>query len=117
MAYLRFDNELTGIFFATNAYGANSSPEIELIFEKGTARYMDGKLWINGKLLEEDSAPLKGKSYWGAGHERFILDYYDRNMYFTVFDIQSTKDAMFAVYESAAKGGEEVRLSYDRQPF
>lgn len=110
VVYLNYDDGLKGVFFATNAYGANSAPEIELIFDNGIARYMDGKLLVNGELSAEDSVPLKGKACWGVGHERLIRDYYDQNQYFTIFDIQNTMDAMFAVYESAAKGGEEIQL-------
>lgn len=108
VAWLNFRDGCTGIFLATNAYGINSASEIEVVFEKGTARYIDGELLVNGEKLAKDSRPSKGKAYWGTGHERLIGDYYDRNEYFTVFDIQNTMEAMFAAYESAKRNGEEV---------
>lgn len=107
-AYLNFGEGRKGIFLATNAYSVNSAPEIELVCENGTARYMDGKLWVNGEFLAEDSVPLEGKAYWGTGHERLIRDYYEKGQHFSVFDIQNTMETMFAVYESAQKGGEEI---------
>ena len=46
-ASLRLSGGQRAVFFATNAYGADSAPIFEVIFDKGTARYDDGKLYVN----------------------------------------------------------------------
>lgn len=90
-----------GVFFATNGYGENSAPFFEISFEKGTARYMDQKLWINGALSAEDVPAAAGKDYWGSGHERLMQRYYDEGRYFTIEDAANTMETMFAMYEDA----------------
>ena len=100
-AYLGFEHDVNGVFFATNAYAENSAPFFEVSFEKGTARYMDKKLWVNGELLEEDTAPSTGKSYWGNSHTTLLKKYYDEHKYFTVADAKGTMETVFAMYESA----------------
>ena len=99
-AYLEFTNGVKGVFFATNAYAENSAPFFEVIFEKGTVRYMDKKLWINGELIEEDIAPGTGKSYWGNSHMTLLKNYYDKNKYFSVADAKVTMETLFSMYES-----------------
>lgn len=94
-----------GVFFATNGYGENSSPFFEISFEKGIARYMDQKLWINGAKAAEDVPAAAGKDYWGSGHERLIKRYYDEGTYFTLADAANTMETLFAIYEDAARGG------------
>lgn len=103
-ACLEFADGVKGIFFATNAYAQNSDPLFEVVFEKGTARYMDKKLWINGALAEEDTQPSVGKSYWGSSHRILLKRYYDENCYFSVADAKATMETVFAMYESASKG-------------
>ncbi len=98
-AYIEFENDVKAIFFATNAYSENSDIFFEIVFEKGTARYIDKKLWINGTLLEEDNKNTAGKAYWGSGHEEMLINYYDNHQYFTVLDVANTMNAMFAIYE------------------
>ncbi len=52
-----------GVFFATNGYEENSAPFFEILFEKGIARYMDNKLWVNRQLTAEDVPAAAGKDY------------------------------------------------------
>lgn len=94
-----------GVFFATNGYEENSSPFFEISFEKGSARYTDQKLWVNGVLEAEDVPAAAGKDYWGSGHERLIQRYYDEGLCFSVEDAANTMETMFAIYEDAARGG------------
>lgn len=108
MAQLELKNGVKGIFFATNAYGVNSAPFFEVVFEKGTVRYMDKRLWLNGELLAEDEKPSLGKDYWGSGHAGLIRRYYDEGKYFSVFDAENTMKAVFAMYESAKLNGAAV---------
>lgn len=98
-AYLEFDNDVKGIFFATNAYSENSDIIFEIVFEKGIARYIDKQLWIEGTLVEEDKKSTAGKTYWGSGHEEMLRNYYDKHQYFSVSDVANTMNVMFAVYE------------------
>ena len=105
-AYLGFKDGINGIFFATNAYGINSDPNMEIVFENGIARYEYGKLFVNDELVEENSKPTLGKAYWGSGHENLMRNYYDRNEYFAPKDVENTMRTMFAMYDSAENAGE-----------
>ena len=100
-AYLRFNNDVTGIFFATNAYSENSSPFFEVSFENGIARYTDRKLWINDILVAEDDTYNIGKTYWGNGHVALFQKYYDENKYISIKDTISTMETVFELYEKA----------------
>lgn len=61
-AYLKLKNNVTGIFFATNAYTKDSAPFVEITFEKGEAVYINGKLFVNGVKRAEDIVPQTGKN-------------------------------------------------------
>ena len=110
-AYVKFEDGVKGIFFASNGYEDNSAPFMEVVFDQGVVRYMDNQLWHEGRMLAEDVPPVIGKSYWGSGHERLIRRYYDEGKYFSVTDAANTMAAMFAMYESAAAGGREVQIN------
>lgn len=110
MARLELAGGVSGIFFATNAYGGNSSPHFEIMFEQGTVRYMDKQLWVNGQIVESDDSPVLGKDYWGSGHSRLMKRYYDEQRYFSVLDAENTMKTMFAMYESAKQNGERVTV-------
>ena len=99
-----------GVFFATNAYGDNTAPLFEIIFEKGTVRYEDGKLFVNEKLTAEDTKPQIGKMYWGRGHEMLFKMIYDKGEYFSLDDVSDTMKTVFAIYKSAKSGGVEVNI-------
>lgn len=107
-AYLTFDDGVKGVFFATNAYGDNTSPIFEAIYEKGILRYIDGKLFLNDELLCEDMKPEIGKDYWGSSHKKLFVDYYDNDVYIAPKDIKNTMYTMFAIYESAMKNRNEI---------
>ena len=107
-ARINFQNGVKGLFFASNSSSANSSVDFEVFFENGEAHYIDNKLYINGKLVEEDITPLHEKSYWGIGHEKLIKNYYDNEIGFSVETVKNTMDATFAIYESAKNNGMEI---------
>ncbi|MBR4030886.1 MAG: Gfo/Idh/MocA family oxidoreductase [Clostridia bacterium] len=109
VAYLKFESGASGVFFATNAYVDDPTPQIEVVFQNGTARYVDGKLFVNGENIEADSVSKNGKGYWGAGHPRLIKEYYDFGRYFGINDVSNTMNALFSIYESAEKE-EEILL-------
>lgn len=103
-ARLQFEGGVGGIFFATNGYFKNSAPYLELEFEDGRARYMDGQLWVNGEMVTHDLAATRGKSYWGMGHELLLKKFYDDGIFFSPQSIQNTMSAMFQIYEKAQPG-------------
>lgn len=109
-AFLQFENGATGIFFATNGYKRNRMPDIEVVFERGTARYVDNTLYIDGKPVCTDVAAMGEKAYWGNSHVTLLQEYYDQGRYFTVFDAKNTMDTLFGMYESARKGSREVQV-------
>lgn len=109
-AYVEFENGLKGVFYATNSYSENSAPFLEVVFEKGIVRYMDNQLWHQGKMLAEDEPPAMGKAYWGSGHARLFKRYYDEGHYFRVADAANTMAAVFAMYESAKRESQVIRI-------
>lgn len=109
-AYVSFANGVKGSFYATNGYGDNSAPFFEVAFEKGIVRYIDNQLWHNGRMLAEDEPPVMGKNYWGSGHARLLKRYYDEQKFFGVADAANTMSAVFAMYESAKKGGRDIEI-------
>ncbi|MBR4058993.1 MAG: Gfo/Idh/MocA family oxidoreductase [Lachnospiraceae bacterium] len=100
-AYLGFEHDIEGVFFATNAYVSNSTPFFELSFEQGLVRYTDKKLWINGEVAAQDENAITGKPYWGNSHVALLKRYYDEHNYFTVEDAKNTMETVFSMYESA----------------
>lgn len=110
-AYFKYTSGATGIFFATNAYGANNSPEIEIRFENGIARYMDNKLYINGELVDQNAIATGEKAYWGTTHAALIMNFYDHDTAFSLADAQNTMYTMFAMYESAKNSGCETLIN------
>lgn len=101
-AFIEFENGATGIFYATNAYGKNSKPQIELEFEHASFRYTDGELYRDRELICQDDHKFRGKEYWGNGHGRVFYDLYAEHKAFTVEDIENTMQTVFAIYKSAA---------------
>ena len=107
-AYLNLNCGASGVFFATNAYKTNSSPEFEIIFENGVVKYSEGALFENGKVTEEDSKAFNKKNYWGIGHSALIKNIYDGGISFGLNDAENTMNAVFAIYESAKNSQKEV---------
>lgn len=109
-ASYRMNNDAKAVFFATNAYLSNSSPDIEIVCEEGTLHYTDGMLLMNGEIICKDSLATGEKSYWGVGHTRLFHNYYALGKYFTVFDAENTMKTVFAMYESAKNNGIELNV-------
>jgi len=104
MAHLVMEEEIPGVFFATNAYGKNASPFFEVEMEEGTLRYIDKKLFLNGEVIEEDkksASVVSGKDYWGNSHEKVFKRFYEEGKFFSPHDVKNTMETMFAMYESA----------------
>lgn len=100
-AFLQFENGAAGIFYATNAYGKNSRPELEFEFEHASFQYRDGDLYQNGELICSDDRNYSGKDYWGSGHGRLFYDLYTNQKAFTIEDVRNTMETMFNMYASA----------------
>lgn len=115
IAQLCFESGVRGIFFATNAYGSNSAPEFEVVFDKGTVQYHDAKLYLNGNIIEEDLKATQGKSYWGSGHEILLKNLYDTNCSFTPYDAENTMYTMFAIYQSTECDGKEIVVKTNKR--
>lgn len=106
-ATLNLKNGTRGVFFATNSYSINPTPEFEITFENGTVRYADNKLVHDGKILSTDEIMTVGKAYWGTGHTRLFDNYYNNNKFSTPRDIENTMRTMFTMYESAKNNTKE----------
>jgi len=109
-AYFKYEHGATGVFFATNAYGTNNPPDIEIHFENGVARYVDDKLYINGELAAQNVTATGEKAYWGTTHANLVANYYDHNTYFKITDATNTMGTLFSIYYSARNGGAEVNV-------
>ncbi len=109
-ALLEFENGARGLFFATNGYGRDDAPTLEFIFENDIFTYRDGKLYQGDAVLADDTGDALGKSCWGAGHRTLLKNYYEKQVFFTPFDVKNTMDTVFAIYESA-KTGKSQRAS------
>lgn len=106
-AYLSLKSGASAVLFATNAYGENAAPDIEAVLDKGTLRYCDGALILDGEVIERDLKPESGKAYWGSGHKTLIKNFYDKGEYFSPLDVENTMRTVFAIYKSAEFGGAE----------
>lgn len=85
--FIKFENGIKAVFYATNAYGINAEIEVEVVLDdvilllRGDHLYMDKG---NGDGLERimGKACVKGeKSYWGNTHNDQIIDFYDSVRY------------------------------------
>ena len=108
VASLRMNNDAKAVFFATNSYSSNSSPDIEIVCENGKLHYTDGMLLVNGEIICKDSLVTGEKAYWGKGHEKLFYNLYALDEYFTVFDSENTMKTVYAMYESAKNEGKEI---------
>ena len=111
MASLRMKNDAKAIFFATNAFSSNSSPDVQVVCENGTLHYTDDKLFLNDEVLCRDVTAEGEKAYWGTGHITLLRRYYDEGKYFSVFDAENTMKTVFAMYKSAKNGSIETYIN------
>lgn len=117
-AYIRFEDQKIGCFYATTAYIADVPPLIELSCENVTIRIEDLDVTYYYKDGRQEKPMLDqrenlGKSYWGAGHLDCITDFYRSIEHHKSFslNLQGIKDTillLLATYESAESGKEIV---------
>lgn len=80
VVHLTYDSGGAGQLMATNAYAKSTEIAMEFIYEQGTFRIEEGKLW----LIEADSKEMVAtdgfrdgeKSYWGLSHKYCIDNIY-----------------------------------------
>ena len=102
--HMEYEDDVRGVFFATNGFSESSDPMFEVTFEKGVIRYEDARLYVNGECIAEDSRGMGAKWYWGTSHEALIRRFYCENKHFTLQEIKPTMDLLFAAYKSAKTG-------------
>ncbi|WP_066189762.1 MULTISPECIES: Gfo/Idh/MocA family protein [Gracilibacillus] len=110
-AYITFESGATGLFFATNANGDNSSVELQLILEKAKFTIKDSILTITQvdeekKILAEDRKLPGSKFYYGASHAKLINHFYrqieqDGDDYIHAKDAYSSMEMIALINESS----------------
>ena len=118
MAYIRFEKG-TAIFYATNAYVANSPIFLEITGEKGTVSANGKELTVTCADQDVTTPDFQaqstlGKDYWGSSHEICIFDFYrclaqGEKFPLSLSHAAPTTYLMLAAYESA-KTGKEIHL-------
>jgi UDP-N-acetyl-2-amino-2-deoxyglucuronate dehydrogenase len=114
-AYVRYQDAVV-CFYVTTAYNADSAPLIEVNCEHMVIRIEELNVtcyYKNGKTVQLaiEGKQGYGKSYWGAGHEDCINDFYqsiEQNKPFSM-NIESMEETvllMLGAYESARNGYE-----------
>ncbi|MEJ6950446.1 Gfo/Idh/MocA family protein [Natronospora cellulosivora (SeqCode)] len=74
-----FENEVRGIFYASNCFTVNSPIQIEIDCERGRMILEGGNLKIDSNVFDDqyvDRNNTKYKSYWGYGHKTLIEGFY-----------------------------------------
>ncbi len=117
-AYLRYPDAVV-CFYATTAYNADPAPIIEVNCEKMVIRIEDLDITLYRKDQEPERLSMEGrkgygKSYWGAGHEDCIADFYssiaeNREFALGLGRMEETIRIMLGAYESARNHKEVVR--------
>lgn len=112
-AYVKYKNAIA-CFYATTAYNADSAPLIELNCENMTIRIEELNVTCYHKNGTVEQLPVRerkgyGKSYWGAGHEDCIRDFYDsisqnKSFQLSLDAMESTIALMLGAYESDRTG-------------
>lgn len=107
-ASFRMKNDAKAVFFATNAFAMNSSPDVQIVCERGVLHYTDDKLFVNDDIVCHDITAEGEKAYWGTGHIQLLRNYYNEGKYFSVFDAENTMETAYAMYKSAKYDGAEI---------
>ncbi|OCT13465.1 oxidoreductase [Paenibacillus pectinilyticus] len=119
-AHLTYHNGATAVFYATNAYGVNSPPEIELVFEKGKLVLAGDTLYqvidgVQTLLTSPEANNLGVKSYWGISHSKQIADFYTHIQNGRKYELDGPEgfkafNLVMDVYESS-RSGQRIRYS------
>ncbi|MBP1756042.1 MAG: lipopolysaccharide biosynthesis protein [Firmicutes bacterium] len=114
-AYIRYP-EAVVCFYVTTAYNADSAPLIEVNCENMIIRIEELSVTCYHKDGNVVQLPIEGKkgygkSYWGAGHEDCIQDFYhsieqNKSFRLNVSTMEETVLLMLGAYESGRSGQE-----------
>ncbi|WNR42078.1 Gfo/Idh/MocA family protein [Paenibacillus roseipurpureus] len=117
--HLTYKNGATAVFYATNAYGVNSPPEIELVFEKGKLVMIGDTLYqviddVQTLLSSPEANNLGAKSYWGISHSKQIADFYEHLLTMRPYWLNGPEgykafELVMDIYESSRTG---KRITY-----
>lgn len=121
-ANYEFEDRVTGLYFATNAYAVNSTVELEVITEKRRFSINDNKLVEynfnneEGILIAEDEMFESTKSYYGLGHKVAIQSFYqavidDSDDYITIDDALNS----MLMVDMLKLSSEEKRKTYAKE--
>lgn len=121
-AYIQYENGVNGCFYATTAYCTNMPPIIELHCENMNLRIEEMRAAcfdFEGREIDTEDFSVTlakqketmGKSYWGAGHQDCITDYYEavkagKKAPLGIAQAENTIELLLSVYESARLGTE-----------
>ncbi|MDR1262027.1 MAG: Gfo/Idh/MocA family oxidoreductase [Oscillospiraceae bacterium] len=108
---LRYADNKTGLFFASNSNGMDDPPEVTIVCEKGALTLRGDTLYRyneNGYelLVDRSSAPVIGKAVYGSSHITQIHEFYScirENRPFTIGakEAAPAARAVLAAYESS----------------
>ena len=112
-AWMEFEGGRRACFYASTGYATDAPVILDLSFERGHASMMGQTITVleSGKeprVISCDTAPGKGKAYWGNGHLTCIQDFYSHLEQNTPFQnditgIQNTMETTLRIYEKARK--------------
>lgn len=109
LATLYYKSGAVASFFGTNNHGMNSKIELEFVFENGTLRLLDDRLYKSAggktKLIAKDTVRKGKKDYWGTSHTACIKAFYEaveegRAADITVADAARTNEMVLGIYRS-----------------
>lgn len=112
-AWMEFEGGRRACFYASTGYATDAPVILDLSFEKGHASMMGQTITViepgkEPRVISCDTAPGKGKAYWGNGHLTCIQDFYSHLEQDTPFQnditgIQNTMETTLRIYEKARK--------------
>lgn len=119
ITYRNGDSICHGSFYATTGYCTDRTPLIEIAGTEMTLRLEETELVLyykNGEREVLDCCPAQvhlGKSYWGAGHQKSIWEFYDciergKPYSLNLEQTDTSNRLMFAMYRSAREGREII---------
>lgn len=77
VANIYYEDNIRGLFIATNAYSINDTVEVQVVTNKDKYTIKENRLYNRKyEILAEDEKSLHTKDYYGAGHENLINKFY-----------------------------------------
>lgn len=111
--YLHFPGGASGIFYATNDFGADAPVELDIVCEHARMHLAEGLdiVFADGtsEHMANSSLAAGPKGYWGNSHALLIADFYGKRASGEPFPIDGAEGAkairlIDAIYRSAAEG-------------